>query len=46
MPATVTDSPLGIACVFSDGSAATFSLNGLPCPARPWPAISSTASPT
>ncbi|MGH3121275.1 MAG: hypothetical protein ACRDND_09680 [Streptosporangiaceae bacterium] len=33
MPATVTDSPLGIACVFSDGSAATFSLDGLPCPA-------------
>src|SRR6266568_4229553 len=33
MPATVTDGPLGIACVFSDGSAATFSLDGLPCPA-------------
>ena len=32
MPATVTGSPLGIACVFSDGSAATFSLDGLPCP--------------
>ena len=32
MPATVTDSPLGIACVFSDGSAATFSMDGLPCP--------------
>jgi hypothetical protein len=33
MPATVTEGPLGIACVFSDGSAATFSLDGLPCPA-------------
>ncbi|HEX9354059.1 MAG TPA: hypothetical protein VF933_09625 [Streptosporangiaceae bacterium] len=33
MPATVTGGPLGIACVFSDGSAATFSLDGLPCPA-------------
>ncbi|HUY45043.1 MAG TPA: hypothetical protein VMV92_04880 [Streptosporangiaceae bacterium] len=32
MPTTVTGSPLGIACVFSDGSAATFSLDGLPCP--------------
>ena len=32
MPATVTGSPLSIACVFSDGSAATFSLDGLPCP--------------
>lgn len=32
MPATVTDGPLGIVCVFSDGSAATFSLDGLPCP--------------
>lgn len=32
MPATVTGSPLAISCVFSDGSAATFSLDGLPCP--------------
>ncbi|MGH3754230.1 MAG: hypothetical protein ACRDRP_16355 [Pseudonocardiaceae bacterium] len=32
MPATVTDEPLGIACVFSDGSTARFDLEGLPCP--------------
>jgi len=32
MPATLTEDPLGIACVFSDGSAAEFSLGGLPCP--------------
>jgi hypothetical protein len=32
MPATLTDDPLGIACVFSDGSTAEFSLDGLPCP--------------
>jgi len=32
MPATLTDDPLGIECVFSDGSAARFELDGLPCP--------------
>jgi hypothetical protein len=32
MPATVIDDPLGIACVFSDGSVARFDLDGLPCP--------------
>src|SRR6266511_1563421 len=30
MPATVVEEPLGIACVFSDGSRATFSVDGLP----------------
>ncbi len=33
MPAIVTGAPLGIACVFSDGSTARFGLDGLPCPA-------------
>ena len=32
MPATIIDDPLGIACVFSDGSAARFDLDGLPNP--------------
>ncbi len=32
MPATIVEEPLGIACVFSDGTAARFSLDGLPCP--------------
>jgi hypothetical protein len=32
MPATVTDDPLGIECVFSDGSTARFDLDDLPCP--------------
>jgi hypothetical protein len=32
MPATVTENPLGIECVFSDGSTARFDLDGLPCP--------------
>jgi hypothetical protein len=32
MPATVTDDPPGIWCMFSDGSTAEFSLAGLPCP--------------
>lgn len=32
MPAAVTDDPLGIECVFSDGSTARFDLVGLPCP--------------
>ncbi len=32
MPATMADDPLGIACVFSDGSTARFDLDGLPCP--------------
>ncbi len=32
MPATVTGDPLGIACVFSDGSRAQWNLDGLPCP--------------
>jgi hypothetical protein len=32
MPATVIDDPLGIECVFSDGSAARFDLDSLPCP--------------
>ena len=32
MPATVeTDQP-GIWCMFSDGSTASFSMDGLPCP--------------
>ncbi|WP_433678750.1 hypothetical protein [Nocardia sp. CA-119907] len=31
MPAAVTDEPLGISCVFSDGTAARFQLDGLPC---------------
>ncbi|RSM72906.1 hypothetical protein DL991_32415 [Amycolatopsis sp. WAC 01375] len=33
MPATVTEEPLGIECVFSDGSSARVDLDGLPCPA-------------
>ncbi|MHA6780688.1 hypothetical protein ACVGOW_06780 [Pseudonocardia saturnea] len=32
MPAAVTDDPLGIACVFSDGSTARFDLDDLACP--------------
>ena len=32
MPATIVEEPLGIACVFSDGSTAQFSLEGLGCP--------------
>src|SRR6516165_1719438 len=32
MPATVQDNPLGIWCMFSDGSTARFGLGGLPCP--------------
>ena len=32
MPATLLEDPLGIECVFSDGSAARFELDGLPCP--------------
>lgn len=32
MPAMLTDEPLGIACVFSNGSRAEFSLDGLPNP--------------
>ena len=32
MPATLTGDLLGIECVFSDGSAARFELDGLPCP--------------
>jgi hypothetical protein len=32
MPAALIEDPLGIACVFSDGSTAEFSLDGLPCP--------------
>lgn len=32
MPATVIDDPLGIECVFSDGSTARFDLADLPCP--------------
>jgi hypothetical protein len=32
MPAEVTTGPLGIACVFSDGTSARFDLEGLPCP--------------
>ena len=32
MPASLTDGRLGIACVFSDGSAAEFDLDGLPNP--------------
>lgn len=32
MPATLAEAPLGIACVFSDGSTAEFTLDGLPCP--------------
>ncbi|GAA3516912.1 hypothetical protein FHR32_008712 [Streptosporangium album] len=32
MPATVLQDPLGIWCVFSDGSTARFDLAGLPCP--------------
>jgi hypothetical protein len=31
MPATVTDDPLAISCVFSDGSTARFQLDDLPC---------------
>src|SRR6266851_9234754 len=33
MPAEITQDPLGIACVFSDGTSARFDLDGLPCPA-------------
>jgi hypothetical protein len=32
MPVALIEDPLGIACVFSDGSTAEFSLDGLPCP--------------
>ncbi|PZS36842.1 MAG: hypothetical protein DLM62_21315 [Pseudonocardiales bacterium] len=32
MPATIIDEPLGIACVFSDGTTAQFSLDTVPCP--------------
>jgi hypothetical protein len=32
MPAEVTREPLGIACTFSDGTAARVALGGLPCP--------------
>jgi hypothetical protein len=32
MPTMVTDDPLGVACVFSDGSRAEFDLAGLPNP--------------
>ena len=32
MPADVTGDPLGIACMFSDGTSARFALDGLPCP--------------
>ena len=32
MPAAVETDPPGIRCMFSDGSAARFSLDGLPCP--------------
>ncbi len=32
MPATVQTDPLGIWCMFSDGSTAQFDLAGLPCP--------------
>ncbi len=32
MPAEITRDPLSIACVFSDGTSARFSLDGLPCP--------------
>ena len=35
MPAALRDDPLGIACVFSDGAAADFTLAGLPCPGLP-----------
>jgi hypothetical protein len=31
MPAVLLEDPLGIACVFSDGSTAQFGLDGLPC---------------
>ena len=31
MPATVSDDPLAISCVFSDGSTARFQLDDLPC---------------
>lgn len=30
MPATLTDDPLGIECVFSDGATARFELDGFP----------------
>jgi hypothetical protein len=32
MPACLAEEPLGIACVFSDGSRAEFGLDGLPAP--------------
>src|SRR5574341_1058729 len=32
MPATVVEEPLGVACVFSDGSRAVFGLDSLPAP--------------
>jgi hypothetical protein len=32
MPTRVTDEPLGLSCVFSDGSRAEFDLAGLPNP--------------
>lgn len=33
MPASIVAEPLGLACVFSDGSTARFDLDGLPCAA-------------
>jgi hypothetical protein len=32
MPTTVLDDPLGVSCVFSDGSRAEFDFAGLPNP--------------
>jgi hypothetical protein len=32
MPATLTEDPLGLACVFGDATTATFALRDLPCP--------------
>ena len=40
MPTTLIDEPLGITCVFSDGSTARFGLDGLPCPS--WPGTCSS----
>ena len=33
MPATLVEDPLGVSCVFSDGTTAVFCVDGLPNPA-------------
>ena len=48
MPATLPSDPLGIGCVFSDGSTRSSSLDGLPCPSWPrtcWPGLAELIHP-